>query len=573
MSTRSHRSAVLLLFTAGLSACGETSGPAGAPAPGIPPASAVRPGCGSESGSAPGFLALHGYAAQLRASAGPPSFTSEPDRDEAQIAVLQDRGDLVIRRNPFDLDNTGLRFTANAAGGYDASRLVVGVSAPGPDLGIPSGGSRPLDLPFAFPFFGRSSAQVFVNADGNLTFDAPDVGPGERGLGRFLGGPPRIAPFFAALDSSRAGTIGAQLLPDRASFVWSGVPGGGQINRNTFEVTLYPSGAIDFVYGGEIQTREVVVGLSPGHAFAVAAVDFSGGRTTGAPGAVAERFSESEKADLVSVSRRFLAGHPDVFEQIVIYTTRPLNPVPGTLAFEINTRNDVRGIGVDANLDESANWGSGGTLASVVYMDAIDPYLEVDGFEFLGHEVGHRWLARLTFRDGAGRTSNGLLGRALVHWSFFLDSDASLLEGNRIVDRGGGRFETVEITQGYSALDQYAMGLRAPSEVPPFFYVDEPDNFQPSRAFKFSSTPEVGVSFTGVRRDVRIEDVVAAMGPRLPEAARAPRLLRHAFVLVADETAPATPERIRALARIRTRFEPYYREATGGRGAVDSTLP
>ena len=563
----------MLLFAAGLLACGGTGSPPDASAPGPAPAAALRPGCGTESGSASRFVALHRYGAQLREQAGPPSFAVEPDHDEAQVAILQDRGDLVIRRNPFDLDNTGLRFVPNAAGGYDVSRLGLGLEAPGTPLGIPSGGSRPLDLPFPFPFFGQQSAQIFVNADGNLTFGAPDVGEGERGLGRFLGGPPRIAPFFAALDPSRGGSITARLLPERASFVWSGVPGGGQINRNTFQAALYPSGAIDFVYGGEIQTREAVVGVSPGGTLAVEPADLSGGRPLGARGALAERFSETEKADLVSVSRRFLAGHPDLFEQIVIYTTRPLNPVPGTLAFEVNTRNDIRGIGVDASLDQAAAWGSEGTLASVVFMDSIDPYLEVDGFEILGHEVGHRWLARLTFRDGAGRTSNGLLGRGLVHWSFFFDSDASLLEGNRLVDRGGGRFETVEITQGYSALDQYAMGLRAPSEVPPFFYVDEPDNFQPNRAFKFSSTPEVGVSFTGVRRDVRIEDVVAAMGPRLPEAERAPRLLRHAFVLVADETAPATPERVRALARIRARFEPYYREATGGRGTVDSTLP
>jgi hypothetical protein len=31
----------------------------------------------------------------------------------------------------------------------------------------------------------------------------------------------------------------------------------------------------------------------------------------------------------------------------------------------------------------------------------------------------------------------------------------------------------VDITRGYGALDQYAMGLRAPEEVPPFFYVED----------------------------------------------------------------------------------------------------
>ncbi|HSB61372.1 MAG TPA: hypothetical protein VLI67_06615, partial [Vicinamibacteria bacterium] len=407
----------------------------------------------------------------------------------------------------------------------------------------------------------------------SLTIGSPDPGPGDPGLGRFLGGPPRIAPFFASLDPSRGGAVGARLQADRATFAWSGLPGSGQINRNTFQATLHPSGVIDFVYGREVETREAVVGVSPGGTLTVTAADLTEGRPAGAGGALAERFSETERADLVSAGRRFLASHPDVFEQLVVYTTRPLNPIPGTLAFQVNTRNDVRGIGMDPDLDESAAWGSRGTLASVVYMDSIDPYLEVDGFEILGHEVGHRWLARLAFRDAGGRPSHALLGRGLVHWSFFFDSDASVMEGNRIADRGGGRFETVEIVQGFGALDQYAMGLRSPEEVPPFYYVDEPDDFQPSRAFKFSSTPEVGVSFTGVRREVRIEDVVAAMGPRIPEAGRAPRRLRQAFVLLADESAPATPERVGAVARIRARFEAYYREATGGRGWADSSLP
>jgi hypothetical protein len=179
--------------------------------------------------------------------------------------------------------------------------------------------------------------------------------------------------------------------------------------------------------------------------------------------------------------------------------------------------------------------------------------------------VGHRWLARLSFlRDGV--PSGGLLGRGAVHWSFFVDTDASVLEGNDTEDRGGGRFETVDIARRYSALDQYAMGLRSPAEVPPFFVVESPDDFRPNRGYKASTGPEPGVSFTGVRRDVRIEDVIAALGPRLPPAEQAPRLLRQAFILVSDATAPATSERLAAVSRIRTRFAPWYNEATGGRG-------
>jgi hypothetical protein len=186
--------------------------------------------------------------------------------------------------------------------------------------------------------------------------------------------------------------------------------------------------------------------------------------------------------------------------------------------------------------------------------------------------VGHRWLARLGFTR-SGLDGGALLGRGALHWSFFLDSDASVMEGNDLEDRGGGRFETGAVARGFSALDQYAMGLRAPAEVPPFFYVEAPDDFRPNRAYKAGSGPEPGVSFTGLRRDLRIEDVIAALGPRVPSSDAAPRLLRQAFVLVADASAPATEAKIATLARIRARFEPWYRDATSGRGASDSSLP
>ncbi|HXB55767.1 MAG TPA: hypothetical protein VN461_13345 [Vicinamibacteria bacterium] len=555
-----------LALALGAAACSPSPSP---PGPAAPLPTAALP-CGTEVQGARNLAVLHRYWQQT----SPPSTSAAGalDRDVNNVALLLDRGDLVVRRNPFDLDAASLRFAPNRGGGYDVVRLSLPLDSGGTPLSIVTGGSAAVGLPFPFPFFGTTFTQVFVNADGSLTFGAPDTGEGEQGLARFLAGPPRAAAFLADLDPSRGGTIAAQVLADRAVILWTGVPGGGQINHNTFEITLHAGGVLEMVYG-EMQSREAVVGVSPGSTRDVTPADLSVGHPAGSTGALAERFSETEKLDLVSVSRRFFARHPDVFEQIVMYTTRPLNPVAGTLAFELNVRNDIQGIGLETGLDETGQWGSAGGLASVVFMDSIDQYLEVDGFEILGHEVGHRWLARVQFRDGRGSLSNALLGRGLVHWSFFMNSDASVLEGNRIADRGGGHFETVDITRGYSALDQYVMGMRLPEEVPPVFYVDEPDNFRPNRSFKFSSAPEAGISFTGTRRDVRIEDMIAALGPRVPDALHAPRLLRHAFILVADDVAPATADRLQALARIRSRFGPYYLEATGGRGAVDSTLP
>src|SRR5215471_21109611 len=125
----------------------------------------------------------------------------------------------------------------------------------------------------------------------------------------------------------------------------------------------------------------------------------------------------------------------------------------------------------------------------------------------------------MQFRDRTGATSNALLGRDLAHWSFFFNSDASVMEGNQIQDLGGGQFRTTDAVRRYSALDQYAMGLIGAPDVPPFFYVEAPQGVSQSAG----SAPQIGVSFTGTRRDVLIADVVAVEGARLPAVVNSPR--------------------------------------------------
>lgn len=521
--------------------------------------------CGAHPGLQRELRALHDLAA---AGGRVAAAARGSDVDVDDVAVLVDRGDLIVRRNPFDLDGSALRLTPNRTGGYDVAHLALPTEPPGTALGLGDDEARAVDLGFAFPFFGVAHPRAFVHSDGHVTFGSPDAGAGDPGLARFLDGGPRIAAFFADLEPSRGGSISVRAEAARVVILWSAVPGAGQINRNTFQLALHADGAIDLAWAG-MQTREGIVGIAPGRPGEVAAVDWSEAVPARGAGALVERFSESERVDLVAATRRFLSGRPDVFQQVVVYATRPLNPVPSTLAFEINVRNDVLGIGLEA-MDHSRAWGSAGALESVVYMDSVDTYADTDGFEILAHEVGHRWLARMRLGEDGAAPRAALLGRGGVHWSFFLDSDASVMEGNAIADRGNGRFETVDIARRFSPLDQYAMGLRTAAEVPPFFYVDVPDDFRPNRPFKASSAPEAGISFTGVRRDVRIEDVVGAMGPRVPAAA--PPIFRQAFVLIADDSAPATEGRVRTLARIRSRFGPYFTEATGGRGIAFSIL-
>ena len=142
----------------------------------------------------------------------------------------------------------------------------------------------------------------------------------------------------------------------------------------------------------------------------------------------------------------------------------------------------------------------------------------------LAHEAGHLFLAYASVRNPGQPAARPLLGYQTAHWAFTFNSEASLLEGNRIEDRGNAstpRFLTTATVQGYAPLDQYLMGLRAPEEVSPTFLVESASVFN-------QSLPRSGVSFNGVRRDVSVSDIIEAEGKRRPDHTVSQRKFRFA---------------------------------------------
>lgn len=114
------------------------------------------------------------------------------------------------------------------------------------------------------------------------------------------------------------------------------------------------------------------------------------------------------------------------------------------------------------------------------------------------------------------------------------------------------------------------MGVRAESEVSPFFYVADPLNAIP--AVNRSSEPQAGVTFNGTRRDVLIQDVVDVEGPRVPSAADAPRVHRQAFVFVVGEGHTHTQAQIDKLECIRQEWVTFFSTATGDRMRAETRL-
>jgi len=312
-----------------------------------------------------------------------------------------------------------------------------------------------------------------------------------------------------------------------------------------------------------------VVGVSPGRTGDFTPVNLSEPGPNGGDAAIGERFAANPEIDTIALLQKFYSTHPDNYDQLVIWTDAPL--IQDAFAFELTVANEVRGIGLPL-FDASRDFGSAGRLRSLAVMDWINKYPDDPQQKFLGEnntvsvlgqEAGHRWLAFVDFRDHTGTRSDQLLGRGDSHWSFFLDSDASVMEGNDIEDLGGGAFRTVGAVSRFSLLDQYMMGLLAPSEVPPFFYVQSPTNSSPNRTRV--SGPQVGVTFNGTRRDVLIDDVIAIHGPRLPAAAEAARVHRQAFIFVSSAGNTPSSSAIAKVDRIRTAWEAFFLQATDGR--------
>ena len=505
--------------------------------------------------------------------------------DVGGIAIIDDADGVVSRRNPFSLGQQTVRFTPAGNGGY---RIETPSAPYEPLTGTPLSGlgdddSRQIDLPFPFPFFGNSYTAVFVNSDGNLTFTAGDNGSSDRSVARFNAGPPRIAPLFSDLDPSRPGAAVNILAGDsRIVISWNSVPvytDYGVGARQTFQVRLFADGAIEFAYSNmAISGSTAVVGIAPGRlSQPTTLVPLIASAGYESANGLAEFFSDIDQLDVAAAAQKFYSTHGDSYDYLFFFNAIHLYINNGSVvAFEDTVRNSVEGYGVGP-VDDGMIFGSPRRLQAAMNMGPmdqfpLDPYSPIPsragtgdtGMSVLGHEAGHRFLAWTSVRDESGAAI--MWGRSNVHWSFNFDSEASLVEGNRIRDNGTGvnpRFSTVATAEGYSPLDQYLFGLRTPEEVPPLFAALDTDG--PANG----SAPHAGTSFNGRRYDISIQDVMAEAGPRVPDSGIAQRKYRFGFVLVQSAINPLPQELLALTARYRAEWTSYWNVITGGRSTAD----
>lgn len=511
-----------------------------------------------------------------------------PRQDRGEIAVIDTSGGVVADPNFFDLERMTVRLTPTEDGaGFSGETQEVqfdqAARNQGLALALGDDDAERVTLPFAFPYFGETYSEVWVNSDGNLTFGEGDARSAGRTLARATAGPPRVCPLYTDLDPSR---LGAQVrfyaLPDRVVVTWDAVPeytSFGNGRRQTFQVELRPDGRLAF-HLLTANLTSLVLGVFPGDLGDVRPVDLSEG-FSGLPGGAAELFELVPTLDPFAATQQFYRNHGDAYDFFILFNNFGLSPGPGAFAFEINVRNEIRGIGDlllnDPVFDLGGDFGSPRRLASFVNMGPLSSYpsdptrnIPVIGenstLSLLGQEAGHRWGIYVDFLDPAtGLRSSALLGRQQAHWSFFFHSEASVLEGNAIVDQGEGaspRFETVDAVSRFGTFDRYLMGLIPPEAVGSSFLVTSPTGLigaSPSRS------PQTGVTFSGDRKEIPLDAIIAAEGPRLPDHSVASKEFRFAFVLLVDDDEPRPSSAdIAKLEAIRAAWGPYFEQAVDG---------
>jgi uncharacterized protein (TIGR03437 family) len=462
---------------------------------------------------------------------------------------------------------------------YDAAAAAAGT----PIQGLGDDDSREVSLPFPFPFFGSHYRSVHVNSDGNVTFGKRDVEITERSLGRFLSGPPRIAALLADLDPSRSPSgVRVRTEGGRVVISWDDIPeyqtyGTGPIQ--SVQIRLHADGTIEVAYGAT-QIEEAVVGITPGALNGdPSLVSFTGGSSGQFTSSIVERFSSSRSIDIFAAAQKFYRNHDDAYDLLVIYNTAGVAASDSAVAYEVTVRNNRSGYG-DPATDIGEQAGSHKRLQAIVNMGALNQYpRDPNGkvparlstgdtaLSILAHEFGHLFLAFVSVKDEDGLLP--MLGYQSAHWDFKFNSDASLMEGNRIEDKGpdvSPRFLTTATVEGFSALDQYLMGLRAVEEVPNTFYVTN------VRGALASGLPRVGVAFDGERRNVSINDIVSVAGRRTPDHTVSQRKFRIAFLLVTPDGQQPTPEEVSQVESYRAAFEAYFSKVTDGRATVETRL-
>ncbi len=278
--------------------------------------------------------------------------------------------------------------------------------------------------------------------------------------------------------------------------------------------------------------------------------------------------------DSIAIANRALALVGDRFDflTILVASTFPgdVEPEAG-FAFALNVNQNILGINSGPGSDPTTPF-----LRALLNMNDLDEYpsgpdaivsgfLVATGTEILGQEAGHA-VGSFVYAEPAD-----IQGRSEAHWSFYLQSYGSVMEGNQWTDNGDGTFTTApEGAQfnGYSQLDEYIWGFRSADELTDPIWVIT----NPSIGLADSTFPSPNVTTSGTRVEIQPEDIVGYNGGRDPASPAAPRDYSMAFILVVPAGTDPSAQDMATMQQFRSSWESFFQTQTSNRGRMHTGL-
>jgi Glucodextranase, domain B/FG-GAP repeat/Carboxypeptidase regulatory-like domain/FG-GAP-like repeat len=266
------------------------------------------------------------------------------------------------------------------------------------------------------------------------------------------------------------------------------------------------------------------------------------------------------------IATEYFKNHPDQDFLTFLTTFDYAMPEATAKGYYLTVKNDTHGInqpifdytgqyGSNGKLQGTIDMGNVTALAGNVYGPKLDETVTV-----LNHELMHRFGAYVRYKNPDGTLNTALLGKDSAHWSYLLDSKGSLMYGNGWKANGDGTFTSTSKQSAYSPLDLYLMGMIPKEQVPPMLLIDNP-------AIDKTLMPHLGDTISGTAKTVTIDDIIAAEGPRIPNAASSQKQFNVGFVLLTragDNTTAATA----AIETLRKAWAGRFAELTQGKGSV-----
>jgi hypothetical protein len=158
---------------------------------------------------------------------------------------------------------------------------------------------------------------------------------------------------------------------------------------------------------------------------------------------------------------------------------------------------------------------------------------------------------------------------ARVAYPYSLPFEASTQGGSVWQDNLDGTFTQLRDgyfvpATGYSYLELYLMGLIAADEVPDFFIVRSLE--------RLGNDVDGRPIFKGERVRITIQDVIAAEGPRLPDANHSQRSFNTGIVVIVENGHTPSAELINRANGIRRQWIDYWAITTGGRASMTGSV-